>query len=95
MATLWYFKWPQNKIKTALNWTFFKHFGSIALSSMILATVWVIQLLLQALIYFLKSDNETGQNTCFIWIAKCFKCCIDCFEKCVTFISKQAYVEIA
>lgn len=98
-ATLWYFADKNAKYKgycmQSFNWMLFKHFGSVALSSLLLAIMWVAQLLMKVLIAMLKDDDAAGENTCAICIAKIFSCCLDCFERCISFISKQAYCEIA
>lgn len=98
-CTLWYFEFNHGEkngtlVITSFKWMWLKHMGTIVLSSFIIATTWVLQLLMTALIYVLKSEDKAGENQCAICIAKCCSCCLDCFEKCLTFISKQAYVEV-
>jgi len=98
-CTLWYFSADKDKdngfVWTSINWLMFKHFGSVALSSIIIAAMWVLQLIMRMIIAMLKSDDKGGENCLVICLAKMVSCCIDCFENCVAFISKQAYVEIA
>lgn len=98
-CTLWYFSNDKNKdngfVMTSINWLMFKHFGSVCLSSLLLAAVWVLQLVMRMIIAMLKSDDKAGENCLVICLVKMVTCCIDCFERCVQFISKQAYCEIA
>ena len=80
---------------TSINWLMFKHFGSVAFSSLVIAGMWVIQLVMRMVIAMLQSDDKAGENCLIICLAKILSCCIDCVESFVRFISKQAYVEIA
>ena len=98
MCTLWYFS-PKDKkdngfMCQSFSWLIFKHFGSVALSSLILSCFWVVQLAMRIQIAVQKHDDKAGENWAVICLAKIVSCCIDCFERCVNFLSKQAYVEI-
>eukprot|EP00054_Salpingoeca_dolichothecata_P026510 m.189895 g.189895 ORF g.189895 m.189895 type:complete len:667 (+) comp25677_c0_seq7:74-2074(+) len=67
------------------------HLGSVALGSLIIA---IIQFARAILAYVQKkTKNKTGALVQYF--LKCIACCLWCFEKCMKFINKNAYIEIA
>lgn len=75
-------------------WRLFRyHFGSIALGSFIVALVQFARTIVEYVEYKTK---EAGQDSCIVkYIFYCLRCCLYCLEKCVKFINKNAYIEIA
>lgn len=78
-----------NSIKTTLRY----HLGSIAFGSLIIA---IIQFIRAILAYLDKKSKKAQQSNMLVkFVFKCLACCLWCFEKCVKYISKNAYIMIA
>lgn len=69
----------------------FLHLGTLAFGSVLIAFVRVIRL---ALAWLEKAASDTG-NCCGACIAKVLFCCMYCFERCLQFISSNAYMDVA
>jgi len=71
-CTLWYFdkekigKEKNENCSKAFKWMAWYHFGSVALSSLIIGLFWILQLLMKILIASLKGDDKAGENCCMI-----------------------------
>lgn len=73
-------------------WNVFRyHLGSLAFGSFIIA---VIQLIRAILKYYEKQAKQ-AKNRVLVLILKICGCLIWCFEKCVKFLNKNAYIQIA
>merc|ERR1712096_164363 len=73
-------------------WNCFRyHMGSLLLGSFILAVVQFIRYLMK---YFEK-QAEVQKNKIMQIVLKIVLCCIPCFEKCIKFLNKNAYIQIA
>eukprot|EP00928_Gymnodinium_smaydae_P038764 TRINITY_DN26656_c0_g10_i1.p1 TRINITY_DN26656_c0_g10~~TRINITY_DN26656_c0_g10_i1.p1 ORF type:complete len:915 (+),score=199.31 TRINITY_DN26656_c0_g10_i1:204-2948(+) len=93
---VWFFTPRSNKgkspaIKTSFKNTFFYHLGTVAFGSFILA---VVQFIRYTLKYFEK-QAEAQKNKVMALVLKCLQCCIWCFEKCIKFLNKNAYIQTA
>merc|ERR1719436_910437 len=93
-VSLWFF--ASNKfttfvvapgIRTVLRY----HVGTVAFGSFIVAVVQFIRYLMK---YFEK-QAEAQKNKVMVLVLKCIGCCIWCFEKCIKFLNKNAYIQIA
>ena len=83
-----------NRVSRAYWWAFRYHVGSIAFGSLILAIVWAIRIMFEY-VYQQISQNKTVSENRFIKIALyVVRCCLDCFERIVRFINKQAFIQI-
>ncbi|XP_060069733.1 choline transporter-like protein 2 [Ylistrum balloti] len=73
-------------------WRCFRyHLGSLAFGSLILAIVAMIRVLLEYVDAKLKgTENAVGK-----FLLKCLKCCFWCLEKCLKFLTKNAYIMVA
>eukprot|EP00928_Gymnodinium_smaydae_P053829 TRINITY_DN3773_c0_g1_i2.p1 TRINITY_DN3773_c0_g1~~TRINITY_DN3773_c0_g1_i2.p1 ORF type:complete len:854 (+),score=131.49 TRINITY_DN3773_c0_g1_i2:355-2916(+) len=67
------------------------HIGSVALGSFIVAVVEFIRYVMK---YFEK-QAAAQKNRVMVYILKCVQCCIWCFEQCIKFLNKNAYIQIA
>jgi hypothetical protein len=66
------------------------HAGSVAFGSFLVA---VVQLMRAILAYLDKQTQKAQKKNCILkLIFKCVACCLWCFEKCVKYICRQAYV---
>jgi hypothetical protein len=73
--------------KNALVW----HPGSLAFGSFILAVVQFLKYLM----YYISKQAKAQGNKCLEIVAKIAGYCLWCFEKCVKFLNKNAYIQIA
>lgn len=99
-CSTWYFSHggdtQQGKasLKLGFKWIFKYHLGSIAFGSLIIAIVQFIRAIFE---YYRRTalKNKASQNK----IVKTCLCitsyCLHCLEKCVKFISKNAYILVA
>mmetsp|Transcript_12770 Transcript_12770/g.32197 ORF Transcript_12770/g.32197 Transcript_12770/m.32197 type:complete len:969 (-) Transcript_12770:8-2914(-) len=93
---IWFFTKKEDKGKVsvvpqALRTIFRYHVGSVLFGSFIVALVQFIRYLMK---YFEK-QAEAQKNRIMVYILKCVQCCIWCFEKCIKFLNKNAYIQIA
>ncbi|XP_060069789.1 choline transporter-like protein 2 [Ylistrum balloti] len=67
------------------------HLGSLAFGSFILAVVALIRVILEYL------DHKLGgrENVVAKFVVKCLKCCFWCLEKCLKFLTKNAYIQMS
>jgi len=93
---IWFFTKKEDKGKVsvvpqALRTIFRYHVGSVLFGSFIVALVQFIRYLMK---YFEK-QAEAQKNRIMVYVLKCVQCCIWCFEKCIKFLNKNAYIQIA
>ncbi|XP_021362366.1 choline transporter-like protein 2 isoform X2 [Mizuhopecten yessoensis] len=91
----WAFEKPRDiptfPLAAALWRCFRYHLGSLAFGSLILAIVAMIRVLLEYVDAKLKgTENPVGK-----FLIKCLKCCFWCLEKCLKFLTKNAYIMVA
>jgi len=67
------------------------HLGTLAFGAVMIAFVRVIRM---GLAYLEKLSSDTG-NCIGACIAKVLFCCLWCFESCLSFINKNAYMDVA
>jgi hypothetical protein len=67
------------------------HLGSLAFGSLLLTFLFVIKVLLSILA---KAAEHEGNGVVAL-IAKCALCCVSCYERCLSFLNKNAYMDIA
>merc|ERR1719230_1894737 len=67
------------------------HLGSFAFGSFIIAVLGLIQIILG----YIANKGEKEGNAAVAMIAKCLLCVITCFKKCMEFLNKNAYMDIA
>lgn len=74
------------------------HLGSLAFGSFILVMIWLIRLIFWLLSSMLKQkekvDPTTGTKAMATTLA-CCSCCAKCWNSCLKFLTKQAYIRIA
>jgi hypothetical protein len=93
---VWFFaphgtKRKQNSVTTGLRNVFRYHTGSLALGSFIIALVQFIRYCLK----YLEKQAEVQKNKVMVIVLKVLGYLIWCFEKCLKFITKNAYIQIA
>jgi len=69
------------------------HLGSIAFGSFLIAAVQMARLALE----YLDSQTKKAQEKSRLVriLMKCFKCCLACFERCVKYLTRNAYIFVA
>jgi hypothetical protein len=93
---IWFFaprgqKNKQKTVRTGVWYCFRYHLGSLALGSFILA---VVQFIRYALMYFEKQASAAKNRVAAI-VMRIVQCCLYCLEKCIKFLNKNAYIQIA
>jgi hypothetical protein len=101
-AVVWYFqqgnnqehggKSTRNPCCTGYLWAFGWHMGSIAFGSFILATVWAIQIIMTYVAS--KMKDAKASNACVSCMFGYIQYCLACFERCIEFLNKQAYIQV-
>lgn len=92
----WFFtpraaKGSQSSIRAAV-WNALRyHFGSMAFGSLILAAVQFIRLVM----YYFQKQAEAQKNKVMVLVLKVLGCCMWCVEKCIKFLNKNAYIQVA
>lgn len=74
-------------------WTFRYHFGSLAFGSFIIAVVWLIRLIFEYVGN--KVAGASGDNKFTQVLLGCTRCCLDCFDRFVRYINRNAYIYMA
>ncbi|CAK85024.1 unnamed protein product (macronuclear) [Paramecium tetraurelia] len=77
-------------LPTAIGRFFRYHLGTVAFGSLILAIIEFIRIWLAFL--YKQQEELIKKNKFFEYLFKCLMCCMWCFEKCVQYINKNAYV---
>jgi hypothetical protein len=92
----WYFTKNEEKglnptIRPALRNCFRYHLGSLCFGSFILACVQFVKWWM----YYLQKQAEATKNQFAALLAKIAQYLIACFERCIKFLNKNAYIQIA
>jgi hypothetical protein len=95
-VSTWYFKPEDQKrqpgiMLMAFRKTMWYHAGSCALGSFILAVVQLIKYFL----YYLSEQAKKQNNKVMEYILKCLAYLVWCFEQCIKFLNKNAYIQVA
>jgi hypothetical protein len=67
------------------------HLGSIAFGALLVAICNAIRIFLSVI----SKQVEAADNKAAVCVAHCFLCCASCFKKCIEYINKNAYIDIA
>jgi hypothetical protein len=93
---IWFFtqdktKKPVGPVCKSFKNAVFWHTGSLAFGSLIIAIIVFVKWFMA----WLQKQAEAQKNKVMACICKCLICVIWCFEKCVKFLNKNAYIQIA
>ncbi|RLN91777.1 hypothetical protein BBJ28_00018389 [Nothophytophthora sp. Chile5] len=69
------------------------HGGSVAFGSLIIAVVQMLRLTLEYVDHKVRSTKQG--NAVVKVVLGCLKCCLWCFEKCLKFLNKNAFIVVA
>jgi len=95
-VSMWFFTPREQKgknyaVKFGLWISFRYHLGSLAFGSLIIA---IVQFVRYTLMYF-ERQAAAAKNRIVVIVLKAVQCCLWCFEKCLKFLNKNAYIQIA
>lgn len=94
----WYFARDKSSLKLPIASSFWRlvryHMGSVAFGAFIIALVQLIRMIMQ---YVERKLSKKGGacGKALAPILKCCQCCLWCFEKCLKFLNRNAYIEVA
>jgi len=72
------------------------HLGSVAFGSFIIALIKFIRMIMAYVEKKIKKQQGLGPaKQLLLVIIKCCQCCLACFERCMKFLNKNAYIEVA
>ena len=96
-AATWYFSYGTDhsgaKICKGICWGMTYHAGSLAFGSFLLALIWLIRIIFEY--WRQKMEKMTsGDNKCMKCVMCCITCCLDCLNRCIKFITKNAYIQV-
>lgn len=74
-------------------WSFRYHMGSLAFGSFLLTLVWIIRIIFEYIGE--KMVDATGNNGCTRCLVSCMRCCLDCFDRFVRYLNRNAYIYMA
>lgn len=103
-ACIWYFEQggTDNHVNTPVLRSFWRvfrfHFGSLAFGSLIIAVIRLIMLVISYIRYQIESSTgpkETAVSKFYKCLLNIVLCLLSCIEKCMEFINKHAYIQIA
>jgi hypothetical protein len=98
-CSVWFFtpreqkgSWKRGSvIKTGVWYCFRYHLGSLAMGSFIIAVVQFIRYTLM----YLEKQATAGKNRVAALVMRVVQCFLWCLEKCIKFLNKNAYIQIA
>ena len=80
-------------VSYGFKWMFRYHFGSLAFGSFILALVWMIRIIFEYIGE--KMVDAVAGNGCTKCLFACIHCCLDCFDRFVRYLNRNAYIYMA
>jgi len=93
----WYFCRDKKKLGMPILSSFIRlvryHIGSVAFGSFIIALIQLIRIIMAYVERKLK--KHIGSSNPINIILKVCQCCLWCFEKCMKFLNRNAYIEVA
>ena len=73
------------------------HLGTAAFGSFIIALIQLVRIILKYLEHKVEEWEKKGCTGPLVWLLKaclkCAQCLLWCFEKCMKFINRNAYIE--
>jgi len=78
-------------VKTGVWYCFRYHLGSLAMGSFIIAVVQFVRYTLM----YLEKQATAGKNRVAALVMRAVQCLLWCIEKCLKFLNKNAYIQIA
>jgi len=79
---------PTCPLLSSIGRTLRYHIGTIAFGSFIIAVIQLARIAME----YIDQKCKDQQTPITAFIIKCLKCCLWCFEKCMKFLNKNAYI---
>jgi hypothetical protein len=97
-CTIWYYTSTSDangtgSVSTGTYWVFRYHLGSIAFGAFLIALVQFIRIIFEY--YANQLEKQNKENKIIKAIICATRYCLDCFERFIKFITKNAYIQIA
>ena len=96
-AATWYFSYGTDdsgaRVCKGICWGMGYHAGSLAFGSFLLALIWMIRIIFE---YWRKKMESLapGENKCMKCMVCMVRCCLDCLNRCIKFINRNAYIQV-
>lgn len=81
------------EVYKGFTWIFRYHFGSLAMGSLLVAIVWMIRFVFEYVAK--KMEAATGANAFTKCVVGCIRCCLDCFDRLMRYLTRNAYIYMA
>jgi choline transporter-like protein 2/4/5 len=102
-CAIWYFNQGKDSenyfprpILTSIWWGFRYHLGSLGFGALILAFIWVIQIILLYLAHYVNELKKKGiESKVMDLFIKCLMCYVACFERFIQYISTMGFIQVA
>ena len=82
----------KGSVSRGFYWAFRYHLGSLAFGSFLIALIQFIRIIFEYYANKLQSANKDNK------VIKCLLCAtrylLDCFERCIKFLTKNAYIQV-
>lgn len=93
---VWFFTPNREKgrtfvIRDSLKHAFRYHLGTLAFGALIIATVKLIRYIC----FYFEQQAKAQKNRVMVLVLRVLQCCLWCFEKCLKFLNKNAYIQTA
>ena len=98
-SCIWYFTSEKGTEDHPIAKSFYRgiryHFGSLCFGAAIVAIIRFIMFFLEFVKKKIETTTGKNQSKCFKCIISCLQCCLGCCAKCMEFVNKHAYIQIA
>ena len=98
-ACIWYFTSEKGTEKHPIAKSFERgiryHFGSLVFGATIIAIIRFLMFFVEYVKKKMEKSMGKTQGKCFKCILTCIQCCLGCCNKCMEYINKHAYIQIA
>eukprot|EP01017_Pseudomicrothorax_dubius_P003862 TRINITY_DN10657_c0_g1_i6.p1 TRINITY_DN10657_c0_g1~~TRINITY_DN10657_c0_g1_i6.p1 ORF type:complete len:538 (+),score=69.75 TRINITY_DN10657_c0_g1_i6:176-1615(+) len=90
---IWYFREGGWYLLKSFFRGIFYHLGSLAFGSLLIALLWTVRVIFEVIADQANRLSETNPIT--RGILCCVRCCLDCFERFLKLLNRNAYIQIA
>jgi len=80
-------------VRVGFAWTYRYHMGSLAFGSFILTIIWIIRIIFEYVGE--KMAGSVANNGCTKCLFGCIHCCLDCFDRFMRYLTRNAYIYMA
>ena len=80
-------------VRVGFAWTYRYHMGSLAFGSLLVTIVWIIRIIFEYIGE--KMHDSVANNGCTKCLFGCIHCCLDCFDRFMRYLTRNAYIYMA